>query len=210
MTPHPLAEPIEETLARLESTLSQCAPSVLSALQPGLSENEIDSLIGDVTTALPSELRALYRWRNGGPSCGPAPYFYSTCYFIPIEDAVAWRLGMQKYAQRSVSAIQLRTPWKTDHFSNDWFCIFDSVARDPHFYVDLARANEDLSWFHTDLELDEIVFFPALRNLIAAVERQWRDGAIFLNSDGEVGWSEQNQDYHWWYDFGVPVSDGLV
>lgn len=69
--PAVVAESAEELLGRYEAKLADEAPNVLTALQPGLSDEEIDALEAQYGVTLPPDLRALYRWRNGTAADSP-------------------------------------------------------------------------------------------------------------------------------------------
>lgn len=85
------ARTFEATLARFEAWLEAHLPDYLAALQPGLTSEAIRALEGDLGSALPPAVHALYRWRNGVPSgAGPLQFLR---HFLPLDEAMArWRL----------------------------------------------------------------------------------------------------------------------
>ena len=56
---------LTKALNRILNWLEQNSALNLSSLQPGLSDDEIDEIVRDLPFKLPTEVRELYKWRNG-------------------------------------------------------------------------------------------------------------------------------------------------
>ncbi|WP_407571065.1 SMI1/KNR4 family protein [Deinococcus altitudinis] len=82
-------------LDRLAAWLAAELPEVLAALQPGATEAELNALEALTGQPLPSDVRALYGWRNGQNLDHPAtgPFFGLT--FLPLPEVArhwsAWQ-----------------------------------------------------------------------------------------------------------------------
>lgn len=83
-------EPMPTLLNRFEAVLKEKAPSVASALQPGLSEAEIAKLETEYNVQLPDDLRLLYQWHNGIPR-DSEPTITPLHEFYPLEHALKQR-----------------------------------------------------------------------------------------------------------------------
>jgi hypothetical protein len=70
---------LTESLDRIWIWLQQNKASDLSFLQPGLSDTEIEELIGDLPLQLPEDIRELYKWKNGTKIIGD--YLEFSCIF---------------------------------------------------------------------------------------------------------------------------------
>src|SRR5512144_2296564 len=82
--PKDVESDIDRTLQRLETVLREHAPDVLSALQPGLSDDQIREIESAHRLRLTDELRALYRWRNGSSSDDRAELVPGH-WFLPLD-----------------------------------------------------------------------------------------------------------------------------
>lgn len=75
-------------------------PSTIDSLQPGLTIEEIESIVKDLPFRLTQEVIELYQWRNGMIDDGSC--FFSAFRFLPLEEAIeelklmeeAWGLSL--------------------------------------------------------------------------------------------------------------------
>jgi cell wall assembly regulator SMI1 len=159
--PHPRSMPAVTTksakdlLAEYGTFLQTNAPQVYTALQPGLTDSEIDSIESKYQIKLSPDLRALYRWHNGIASTGKLLLAFPDHSFIPLEDALAERASTRKQAS-GVEALLV------GHRSS-WVGVILDAAGDGYFF-DPDRTEAEGSFFFNFAEDGSYVFFPALRN----------------------------------------------
>jgi hypothetical protein len=72
-----------ESVQKFERALFDSIPAVADFLQPGLSDAEIDEIVGVLPGKLPSESRVWWKWRNGLPAWTSTEH----------PDSVPWALG---------------------------------------------------------------------------------------------------------------------
>lgn len=157
---------VEDLLAVHEAFLKAKAPAVLAALQPGLSDAEIDKLEVTYAIKLTSDLRALYRWRNGTPRSVNIQAFPNH-EFVPLEVALANRDELRK--QIKAGTPEQRKAYTAFAGHRDaWVGLIVDLAGDGHFY-DPTRSESEGSFFFCFAEDGSYVFYPAFRNYVAAV-----------------------------------------
>jgi hypothetical protein len=101
--PPAVSTPIEDLLSQHEAFLKSKAPRVFSSLQPGLSDAEIDALETKHGLKLTSDLRALYRWRNGTPP-GANVDAFPNHRFVPLDVALTNRDDLRKQVKAGTPA----------------------------------------------------------------------------------------------------------
>ena len=71
-------------LAELESRWQSQGAPIVSALRPGLSDDEMDRLTEPLGLSLPREAREWWGWHNGAPR--PAPYSHTAWEIGPSQE----------------------------------------------------------------------------------------------------------------------------
>src|SRR5262245_44368539 len=84
--PAVVATPVEELLSQHEAFLKSNVPTAHAALQPGLSDAEIDAIENQHSFKLTADLRALYRWHNG-TAPGANVDAFPNHQFVPLDVA---------------------------------------------------------------------------------------------------------------------------
>ena len=164
--PAPVATSVEDLLARYEKILASGAPKVLAALQPGLSDAQIDELEAKHAFKLTPDLRALYRWRNGTPRNVALDAFPDHA-FVPLEDAIAERDAVVQQVKAQSKAQQATYAAYAGH-RDPWLGLIVDGAGDGHFY-DPQRTEAQGSFFFSFAEDASFTFYPAFRNYLAGV-----------------------------------------
>ncbi|HEV3117686.1 MAG TPA: SMI1/KNR4 family protein [Gemmataceae bacterium] len=164
--PAPVAETCPELLTKYERMLGQAGSKVLSALQPGLADVEIDALEAKYQFKLPSDLRALYRWRNGTGRSAWVEAFPDH-QFIPLDQALAEREALRQAIQGETAAFRKLHASLIGH-RQSWLGLLTDGSGDGYFF-DPARTEAEGSFFFNFAEDGQFVFFPAFRNYLAAV-----------------------------------------
>jgi cell wall assembly regulator SMI1 len=164
--PPVVAAPVDDLLAKYEAFLKAKAPSVLAALQPGLSDAEIDKLEAAHSIQLTSDLRALYRWRNGTPRSANLDAFPNH-EFVPLDVALANRDDVRKQVKTQTPEQQQVDAAFAGH-RDAWLGLIVDLAGDGHFF-DPTRSESEGSFFYCFNEDGSYIFYPAFRNYLAAV-----------------------------------------
>jgi cell wall assembly regulator SMI1 len=179
--PPVVAEPVEDLLATYEAFLQAKAPSVLAALQPGLSDSEIDTLEAAHSIKLTTDLRALYRWRNGTPPSANLQAFPNH-EFVPLDVALANRDDLRKQVKAGTPEQQQMYAAFAGH-RDAWVGLIVDLAGDGHFF-DPAKPESQGSFFFCFNEDGSYVFYPAFRNYLAAVVEGEKAGVFVAGTRG--------------------------
>lgn len=78
---------LTEALDRILNWLQQYDPKAASALQPGVTYNEIQEMVKYLPFQLPQEVYELYQWRNGSNSDGLA-FIFDNMGLLPLQKAL--------------------------------------------------------------------------------------------------------------------------
>jgi cell wall assembly regulator SMI1 len=160
------AKTVDDLLARYERLLAGRAPRVLAALQPGLTDAEIDALESKHGFRLPPDLRSLYRWRNGN-AMPTSPVAFPDHRFVPLDQALAERDQIKQQVRAGTAAQQAAFATFAD-YRGAWLGLVVDLAGDGYFF-DPNRSEAEGSFFYHFAENGTYVFFPAFRNYLAAV-----------------------------------------
>jgi cell wall assembly regulator SMI1 len=78
---------MSDIFQKLDSHIATLRPEFYASLQPPLNDNAINILEEKYNIKIPSDLRALYKWKNGqGDHCYEA--FVNNSTFIPLDQAL--------------------------------------------------------------------------------------------------------------------------
>jgi cell wall assembly regulator SMI1 len=162
--PPVVSESADSLLARYEKLLAQQAPAVLSALQPGLSDEQITALETKYGTTLTPDLRSLYRWHNGSQR-SPVTHVFPNHMFPPLEDVFDARAIMQKDVKNATGLQRQAFNAFAGHRAA-WLDILPDGAGDGYSY-DPGRTEAQGSFFFCFAEDGSYDFYPAFRNYLA-------------------------------------------
>lgn len=164
--PPVVSDSMDDLLARFEGLLSQRAPNVLAAMQPGLSDGQIEALESQYGLKLPPDLRALYRWRNGTAPNSTLNVFPNH-RFVPLDRACADRETLRQQV-RGTTAAQQRAHATFAGHRDAWVGLIMDPAGDG-YYFDPNKPEARGSFFFCFAEDGSYQFYPAFRNYLAAV-----------------------------------------
>jgi cell wall assembly regulator SMI1 len=167
--------PVEDLLAQYEAFLRSNVPTVLSALQAGLPDSEIDTLEGQHSVKLPADLRALYRWRTGTPRSANVDAFPNH-EFVPLDVALTDRDDLRRQVKAG-SAEQQRAYAAFAGHRDAWVGLIVDLAGDGYFF-DPGRTESQGSFFFCFAEDGRYMFYPAFRNYLAAVVDGQKSGVF--------------------------------
>jgi cell wall assembly regulator SMI1 len=190
--PHPSPEglfsqaspmpPVEDLLAQYEAFLSSKVPAVLAALQPGLTEAEIDALEKQHKFKLPADLRALYRWRNGTPRNVNLAAFPNH-WFVPLDVALVERDEIHR--QIKTLSTDQQQELADIGYRLAWLGLIVDGAGDGYFF-DPGGSESQGSFFYFFAEDRGCVIYPAFRNYLEQVLEGQKSG-IFVATPQGVG-----------------------
>jgi cell wall assembly regulator SMI1 len=189
----------EKLLARFEQLLREKAPRVLAALQPGLSDAQIDALQTKGKFVLPPDLRALYRWRNGTPRDSDIDVF-ADHRFAPLDEAVADRDTL-RYQVRSQGYFARQVFGLFAGHRQGWLGLIVDLAGDGYFF-DPDRPESGGSFFFCFLEDGTYIFFPSVRNFLAATVEGHNKGVFKFGTRGAET-ADFARSFKLWEDYGA-------
>jgi cell wall assembly regulator SMI1 len=190
---------VEDLLSQYEAFLKSKAPAVFSALQPGLSDSEIDALEARHGLKLTPDLRALYRWHNGTPRSANVQAFPNH-EFVPLDVALANRDALRK--QVDAGTPQQRQAYEAFAGHRDaWVGVIVDLAGDGYFF-DPGRSESQGSFFFGFAEDGSYVFYPAFRNYLAAVVEGQKAG-VFMGGARGVDTADFVKAQELWQRFGA-------
>jgi cell wall assembly regulator SMI1 len=177
--PPVVKETMDELLAKLDGVFLAKAPATAAALQPGLTDAQIDALEQQGGFVLTQEMRALYRWHNGMTAAGPGllAEFIPIHRFIPLDEAVRQRAMYQQQVS-NLSLSQRAAHGAFAGHRDDWLGVFEDGAGDGYYY-DPARRDRAGHFFYNFAEDASYEYFPSLRNFFAGVIECYETGVYF-------------------------------
>lgn len=170
-----------ELLVQLEGELRTKFPVIFAALQPGLSDSEITALETQGGVKLNEDLRALYRWHNG-MGTNTSLTFFTGHYFPPLEYVIG-DLNVTKNSTPLSGAQSAAVNLFAGH-TQGWLDIFPDGAGDGFVY-DTRRKDSEGAFFYHFTEVSDFVYFPAVRNFLAATVESIKTGGYFPAKDGK-------------------------
>jgi cell wall assembly regulator SMI1 len=190
---------IDDLIPQYEAFLRTKAPVVFSALQPGLTNSQIDGIETKYSLKLPLDLRALYQWRNGTPRIASVNTFPDH-EFVPLEIALANRGELRKQVKAGTPEQQQAYSAYAGH-RDSWVGLIVDAAGDGHFF-DPKRSESEGSFFFCMAEDGNYVFYPAFRNYLAAVVEGEKSG-IFVSGPQGVGTADFAKAQELWCRYGA-------
>lgn len=178
-------------------------PVAARALRPGLSDEQIDALTKDLPFRLPSELRVLYRWRDGGT---PGIPFVGYHGFLSLEQAVAFHRRNRRWRRWGETWLPV---FEFEHES--YFVICDGFEspkpirylflEEPHYWVSFTNLTTMMQTAAESMEKGAVwVVEPesgAMEQdlaLVSAIHERLNPGALFpYYADEEPGRSPRRQ-----------------
>jgi len=180
-------ETTEKLLMRFQFVLEKRAPEVLRSLQSGLSDEQISELEKKGGFTLSSDLRDLYRWRNGSKDY--QKNLIPGQRFLPLEEVVAKRAAL-KDDIKTASLIQRVFYYVFAGYRKTWVHILDDGAGDGYFY-DPGRSGTSGGFFYHLAEGGYYVFFPSLRNFLKGAIDCYEQEIFIVKDEG----SNLDEDY---------------
>ena len=191
---------ISNLLAQLEIAVNAVEPRVLADYNAGLSDAEIDAIMAKEPFGLPADLRALYRWHNGGEQQWHG-FVFPYCWMLPIAlaaqtpDADSPPFTLQNSSHHLREEIRMfyeicceAPPLDLD--AMNFFSLFDYggdgtviVAVWPHEEKALCQV-----WMFDPA--DYPVFYPIFDNieLMITTALAWWQSGVFTPHESEFGW----------------------
>lgn len=158
---------VTKHLERIRSWLERHASHLASALQPGLSRQQMLQIMGPKAQVyrIPEEVVELYAWRNG--QAGQAVLF-GYLHFAPFEEAVGYGNLVGEYFEGSFPLM-----------------VFQELGYDAGYQVRCTGSDQELAptyrWEHGD----ESVETSSLAHLLSAVAEAFEHNLFRPNEKGE-------------------------
>ncbi|MGA2798750.1 MAG: SMI1/KNR4 family protein [Thermoguttaceae bacterium] len=179
--PDVVSETSDKLLAKYERMLADQAPNILAALQPGLTDKEIDELEAKFSFNLTPDLRILYRWRNGTSRTTNINAFPDH-EFIPLDQALVKRDALKKHINNATPEQQMVDAAYIGH-CDTWLGLIVDLSGDGYFF-DPGRMEAEGSFFFCFAEDGRYVFFPSFRNFLAAIVEGCELGVFKIGARG--------------------------
>jgi cell wall assembly regulator SMI1 len=184
--PKVVADDIDTALARFEQALHRHAPDTLAALQPGLSDAQIDAIEREHHLRLTDDLRALYRWRNGSPPDARIDLIPGH-RFVPLNEAAAFP-SLMRQQLAGIAAVQWLAHAIFAGHRTGWLPILDDGAGDGYFYDPARRRRRAGGGFFYHFAQDRHYrFFPALANFLVGAAECYETGIYRAGRRGRSG-----------------------
>lgn len=136
---------MDETIEKLDQYLQVLRPEFYSQLNNPLTDEQIDTLEDYYKLEIPTDLRILYKWKNGqNMNCYDS--FVNNCMFIPLNQALfdASELNMM-----------IGTDFEIENWWNEnWIPIFQNGGGDSICYdvkgIFTGQKNQLIEFWHAD------------------------------------------------------------
>lgn len=173
---------LTESLECIFEWLQQNKPSIISSLEPGLSEFEIrDRLEQDFPFLLPVEFYELYQWRNG-TVYGEEDFtnFFPGCMFHSLEYALEIYSRQLETSKGFAELNNVADPECI--FSRKWLPIFTTSSEE---YLCIL-GNEEVLLESPILTVfgGAIVEYTSLTGMMQAIAECYTTGVYYLDEEG--------------------------
>ncbi|NQE34274.1 HEAT repeat domain-containing protein [Microcoleus asticus] len=169
---------LNQALHRILKWLEEHKPEAISLLQPGLSNNEIEELVKDLSIQFPQELYDLYKWKNGSEDSlgiANAAYIFEYFSFYPLETAI------EQYR----SKLNFNKQWRNNIYSSSWMELFFCYIPEVGGYV-LVDGSQEISQvifaYHKDAD-DITKKYTNLTSMITTIAECYETGAYSITKD---------------------------
>ncbi|GBE92369.1 SMI1/KNR4 family protein [Nostoc cycadae] len=157
---------LTDALDRVVNWLQRHKPLYASALQTGLSDEEIEEKVKDLPFRLTREVYELYQWRNG--MIDEDSSFFYNYRFLPLEEAVE----VQKIVLDNYGFV---LPF-------GWFPIFE-FENDGFAIIGAEEITENSPILNYTLR-DEIRY-SSLTNMMQCIAECYETGAYYIDESGD-------------------------
>ncbi|WP_407539563.1 SMI1/KNR4 family protein [Deinococcus radiomollis] len=189
------ASDLNDVLNRFSIWLASELPEVLAALLPGATEAQLNAFEARIGQPLPSDVRALYSWRNGQEQDNlvTGPFFGLT--FLPLPEVARQWTGWQEvlagmpelgepddeYTSKPAGAVQ------QIYISSGWIPFaYDHGGN--HLGIDLtpgpAGTSGQIINFGRD-EYDRVVLAASMSGFLEWLVSQYETGNFLIEDEGD-------------------------
>lgn len=176
----------QEILDRFLQAAAEVDAPIASQLAPGLSDDEIDQVIGESGVVISEELRTLWRWRTAAPSPEtPVGWMIHPNFeLLPPERAIASTLTRR-------AGLYGWTPFK-----ESWVAF--ATWRDPSYLVvDVDLEQNGVTPIIYRLEEATIAAAPSLGTLFSYWTEQITTGESYIDPR-DLGWRARDDAREGW------------
>ncbi|RUT03884.1 hypothetical protein DSM106972_047980 [Dulcicalothrix desertica PCC 7102] len=166
---------LRRVLDKILTILEERVPDIASALQPGLTREEIDKITKDFPLKLPEEVYELYQWRNGISGYVGFGLTWNGIQggFSPLAEAIE---DFYNVKQRGCPSNFLRLFLFIHYLGGDYF----AVSLDNATYPIIHFTEDNEITIQNFLGLQR--FSPSLTTLLYAIVECFQVNAIYIST----------------------------
>jgi cell wall assembly regulator SMI1 len=171
---------LEAALNKISDWVEQNQPSLLSYLQPSLSNFEIDRILQENSFNFHPTIYDLYKWHDGVDFYTPPKRLFGET--VPVFNSLIDAISLSKDLAESDMSEDLygSTPWDAG-----WLPIFGNEDDDLLFIN--CNDVDDLSLYFWWTETRETgVAYKSLESMILGIAECYESGAYYLEASGEL------------------------
>ena len=175
---------MELALKHLYGVLDRRKVPAASALQPGLAGEAIERLMKRVPYSIPTQLAALYQWRNGTRPTTRSGELFPGGRFLPLADAIA---AYQRFVDGARQATRDTDVEAVAVYDPHWFPVFVDRAGNPHVTILGEDPGAGSIWYVLIEDASDRRLAAAdLKDFVETVARRWEKGAYYLDEPARI------------------------
>lgn len=171
---------LENALYRISDWLEQNQPSLLSYLQPSLSNFEIDRILQENSFNSHPTIYDLYEWHDGVDFYSPRKRLFGET--VPIFNSLIDAISVSK----DLTEYEMNRPTdKSPIWKSSWLPVFGNDDDDLLFIN--CSDKKDLSLYFWWSETGETgIAYKSLESMILGIVECYEAGAYYLEASGEL------------------------
>ncbi|GGD86277.1 SMI1/KNR4 family protein [Paenibacillus nasutitermitis] len=183
-------------LNEIKTLLQDAFPEILSALNPGASEERLDEIEARLGTVFPEDLRNLYRLHDGERADGPGLFF--GLRFLTLDELISERgvwAGLEEDYGEEGEHYSVPAGWIKEQYINRGWLPISEDGGGNHLGVDTDPGDLGISGQIINFGRDEEVKYVVARrlsDLLQFIRDKVREEAYSIHRDDEY--------VHWTYD----------
>jgi hypothetical protein len=111
-----------EALEQLEYWLWQNHPGLANSMVPGLTTEEIDDLLGELSGQVTQEIREFYQWTNGSEIFVTPCHFDEPLRIMPLKTAIQYTSEANSFLEQRISIPKLIMFWEFERWLHLAIC----------------------------------------------------------------------------------------
>ena len=171
---------ISHSLDRIFKVWQQDREELIPLLQPGLSPEEIQAKVSQLSLQLPQEMYELYQWHNGIAS--NITFEFATDFlpgfnFLSLDQALKHFNEIENYRQQVMSL-------QGEPGHRPWFPVFSIDVQHLIVFGDVTpQETSPVFYLSTTIGQPIQIAYPSLANLLSIVAECYETGAYYFQTD---------------------------